>query len=187
MWNNGEVCNNLDDISVDIFRSTRFRQFSKCISLDTNFPDLNPNNLTNFQNVSLDEAAKLNGNDKCTMDSLGFGFGDPEKTQDSALIQDFERIQKDTTDFCNIQVSSDIIVLYGMCLICGHDKEFTEISRLFQGKNSLHHHPLPLPHMTWHSFANQIFLICHFQYSKNGIPYLVPCKLRKNFIAGFII
>lgn len=40
------------------------------------------------------------------MDSLGFGFSvgtESEKGTDG-LIQDFERIQKDTTDFCNIQV-----------------------------------------------------------------------------------
>lgn len=63
-----------------------------------------------FQNLSLDEAVKehFNGNDKCNMDSLGFGFNvgiEPDKVKDTGLIQDFERIQKDTTDFCNIQVS----------------------------------------------------------------------------------
>lgn len=61
-----------------------------------------------FQNVSVNEPGKehLNGNEDCNMDSLGFGFSvgvEPDKT-DNGLIQDFERIQKDTTDFCNIQV-----------------------------------------------------------------------------------
>lgn len=61
-----------------------------------------------FQNVSVNEPGKehLNGNDNCNMDSLGFGFSvgvETDKT-DTGLIQDFERIQKDTTDFCNIQV-----------------------------------------------------------------------------------
>ncbi|CAH0604878.1 unnamed protein product [Chrysodeixis includens] len=69
----------------------------------------NCDQLNGHHNVSLDEAVKehLNGNDKCNMDSLGFGFNvgiEPDKVKDSGLIQDFERIQKDTTDFCNIQV-----------------------------------------------------------------------------------
>lgn len=49
----------------------------------------------------------LNGNDKCEMESLGFGFNvgiEQDKIKDTSLLQDFERIQKDTTDFCNIQV-----------------------------------------------------------------------------------
>lgn len=69
-----------------------------------------------FQNVSLNEVVKehLNGNDKCNMDSLGFGFNvgiEPDKVKDSGLIQDFERIQKDTTDFCNIQVGELFVIL----------------------------------------------------------------------------
>ncbi|KAL4714588.1 hypothetical protein ACJJTC_006634 [Scirpophaga incertulas] len=55
-----------------------------------------------------DEAKEqLNGNNKFNMNSLGFGFEmgpETEKITDTGLIQDFERIQKDTTDFCNIQV-----------------------------------------------------------------------------------
>lgn len=59
-----------------------------------------------FQKSSIDIKEHLNGNDK-SMESLGFGFNvgiEPDKVKDSSLIQDFERIQKDTTDFCNIQV-----------------------------------------------------------------------------------
>lgn len=61
-----------------------------------------------FQNLSLDEAKQglENGNEKA-LDSLGFGFGvdvDSEKTKEADLIEDLQRIQKDTTDFCNIQV-----------------------------------------------------------------------------------
>ncbi|XP_060800398.1 microtubule-actin cross-linking factor 1, isoforms 6/7 isoform X3 [Amyelois transitella] len=69
----------------------------------------NCDQLNGHHNVSLDDAGneKMNGNDKCNMDSLGFGFGvgaDTDKMLDKGLIEDFERIQKDTTDFCNIQV-----------------------------------------------------------------------------------
>lgn len=76
-----------------------------------------------FQNISLDEAVKehLNGNDKCNMDSLGFGFNvgiEPDKVKDTGLIQDFERIQKDTTDFCNIQVCVVSMWCYGK--VTGH-------------------------------------------------------------------
>lgn len=49
----------------------------------------------------------LNGNEKCEMESLGFGFSvgiEQDKIKDTSLFQDFERIQKDTTDFCNVQV-----------------------------------------------------------------------------------
>lgn len=68
-----------------------------------------------FQNL-LDESIKeqLNGNTKYNMDSLGFGFSvgtEPEKVTDG-LIEDFERIQKDTTDFCNIQVGSTITLIF---------------------------------------------------------------------------
>lgn len=60
-----------------------------------------------FQNASIDLKEHLNGNGNGKLDSLGFGFNvgiEPDKVKDSSLIQDFERIQKDTTDFCNIQV-----------------------------------------------------------------------------------
>ncbi|XP_026330042.1 uncharacterized protein LOC113237646 [Hyposmocoma kahamanoa] len=68
----------------------------------------NCDQLNGHHNVSVNEPGKehLNGNDNCNMDSLGFGFSvgvETDKT-DTGLIQDFERIQKDTTDFCNIQV-----------------------------------------------------------------------------------
>lgn len=40
------------------------------------------------------------------MDSFEFNVGiESDKIKDSSLIQDFERIQKDTTDFCDIEVS----------------------------------------------------------------------------------
>lgn len=62
-----------------------------------------------LQNVSLDGATELlNGNGKCDMDSLGFGFNinvESDKIKDTSLIQEFERIQKDTTDYCDIQVT----------------------------------------------------------------------------------
>lgn len=60
-----------------------------------------------FQNISMEGVTEhLNGNNKDEMESLGFGFNvEKDKTKDTSLIQDFERIQKDTTDFCNIQVS----------------------------------------------------------------------------------
>ncbi|KAM3963010.1 LOW QUALITY PROTEIN: uncharacterized protein ACR2FA_002772 [Aphomia sociella] len=69
----------------------------------------NCDQLNGHHNVSSERTGNehFNGNDKCNMDSLGFGFSvgiEPEKVTDTDLIQDFERIQKDTTDFCNIQV-----------------------------------------------------------------------------------
>lgn len=58
-----------------------------------------------LQNISIDGVtAHLNGNTKCDMDSFEFNGLESDKIKDSSLIQDFERIQKDTTDFCNIQV-----------------------------------------------------------------------------------
>lgn len=69
-----------------------------------------------FQNISMEGVTEhLNGNEKCEMESLGFGFNvgiEQDKVKDTSLIQDFERIQKDTTDFCNIQVSIRIILCY---------------------------------------------------------------------------
>lgn len=62
---------------------------------------------------------QINGNDNCNMDSLGFGFNvgiEPDKVKDVELIQDFERIQKDTTDFCNIQVCYTFISNSEDCL-----------------------------------------------------------------------
>lgn len=69
----------------------------------------NCDQLNGHHNVSINETGieNFNGNDKCNMDSLGFGFSvgkEPDKVTDTDLIQDFERIQKDTTDFCNVQV-----------------------------------------------------------------------------------
>ncbi|XP_059057186.1 uncharacterized protein LOC131850836 [Achroia grisella] len=67
----------------------------------------NCDQLNGHHNVSINETGNLNGNEKCNMDSLGFGFNvgkDTENVTNTDFIQDFERIQKDTTDFCNIQV-----------------------------------------------------------------------------------
>lgn len=59
-----------------------------------------------FQNISIDGVSEqVNGNGKCDMESLGFGFNvDSDKIKDINLIQEFERIQKDTTEYCDIQV-----------------------------------------------------------------------------------
>lgn len=88
-----------------------------------------------FQNVSLDESIKeqLNGNNKYNMDSLGFGFSvgtEPDKATDG-LIQDFERIQKDTTDFCNIQVSKFSFFLENVSYLVGIICKHTKISIFF--------------------------------------------------------
>ncbi|XP_045785307.1 titin-like isoform X2 [Maniola jurtina] len=68
----------------------------------------NCDQLNGHHNISMEGVTEhLNGNDKDEMESLGFGFNvgiEKEKVKDNNLIQDFERIQKDTTDFCNIQV-----------------------------------------------------------------------------------
>ncbi|XP_050670315.1 uncharacterized protein LOC126969063 isoform X3 [Leptidea sinapis] len=68
----------------------------------------NCDQLNGHHNISIEGVTEhLNGNDKCQMDSLGFGFNvgiESDKIKDTAILQDFERIQKDTTDFCNIQV-----------------------------------------------------------------------------------
>ncbi|XP_069365662.1 uncharacterized protein [Maniola hyperantus] len=68
----------------------------------------NCDQLNGHHNISMEGVTEhLNGNDKDEMESLGFGFNvgiEKEKNKDNNLIQDFERIQKDTTDFCNIQV-----------------------------------------------------------------------------------
>ncbi|CAK1545184.1 unnamed protein product [Leptosia nina] len=66
----------------------------------------NCDQLNGHHNISIDGiTAHLNGNNKCDMDSFEFGVGiDSDKIKDSSIIHDFERIQKDTTDFCNIQV-----------------------------------------------------------------------------------
>lgn len=63
------------------------------------------------QNISLDDAAKLNGNDKGA-DSFGTdSFGAFAAEADSALLHDLERVQRDTTDFCNIQVIAGLIIM----------------------------------------------------------------------------
>ncbi|XP_038215727.1 uncharacterized protein LOC119835140 [Zerene cesonia] len=68
----------------------------------------NCDQLNGHHNISMEGVTEhLNGNDKCQLDSLGFGFNvgiESDKMRESSIIQDFERIQKDTTDFCNIQV-----------------------------------------------------------------------------------
>ncbi|XP_022120420.2 uncharacterized protein LOC110996858 [Pieris rapae] len=65
----------------------------------------NCDQLNGHHNISIEGVtAHLNGNTKCDMDSFEFNGLESEKIKDSSLIQDFERIQKDTTDFCNIQV-----------------------------------------------------------------------------------
>ncbi|CAG4912129.1 unnamed protein product [Colias eurytheme] len=68
----------------------------------------NCDQLNGHHNISMEGVTEhLNGNDKCQLDSLGFGFNvgiETDKEKESRIIQDFERIQKDTTDFCNIQV-----------------------------------------------------------------------------------
>ncbi|XP_047512373.1 titin-like isoform X2 [Pieris napi] len=65
----------------------------------------NCDQLNGHHNISIEGVtAHLNGNMKCDMDSFEFNGLESEKIKDSSLIQDFERIQKDTTDFCNIQV-----------------------------------------------------------------------------------
>ncbi|CAH2086177.1 unnamed protein product [Euphydryas editha] len=68
----------------------------------------NCDQLNGHHNISMEGVTqRLNGNDKCEMESLGFGFNvgiEQDKIKDTHLFQDFERIQKDTTDFCNIQV-----------------------------------------------------------------------------------
>lgn len=67
-----------------------------------------------FQNVSINETATehFNGNKDCLSEKLGDPFNmelETDKSKDTALIQDMERIQKDTTDFCNIQVIHNIL------------------------------------------------------------------------------
>ncbi|CAG4988488.1 unnamed protein product [Parnassius apollo] len=68
----------------------------------------NSDHLNGHHNVSMDSTTEpLNGNNKCNMDSLGFGFNvdvETDKNKDTGLIQELERIQKDTTDYCDIQV-----------------------------------------------------------------------------------
>ncbi|XP_045445706.1 flocculation protein FLO11-like [Melitaea cinxia] len=68
----------------------------------------NCDQLNGHHNISMDGVTQhLNGNEKCEMESLGFGFSvgiEQDKIKDTSLFQDFERIQKDTTDFCNVQV-----------------------------------------------------------------------------------
>lgn len=68
----------------------------------------NSDQLNGHHNKSISEASEelLNGNEKSVTDILAPGFGvglDSDKVKES-LIEDLERIQKDTTDFCNIQV-----------------------------------------------------------------------------------
>ncbi|XP_052737491.1 uncharacterized protein LOC112055609 isoform X2 [Bicyclus anynana] len=68
----------------------------------------NSDHLNGHHNISMEGVIQhLNGNEKNEMDSLGFGFNvgiEQEKIKDNGILQEFERIQKDTTDFCNIQV-----------------------------------------------------------------------------------
>ncbi|XP_063531440.1 uncharacterized protein LOC134742320 [Cydia strobilella] len=94
----------MDDIELDVqqFETEVVQRPSELLDLD------NCDQLNGHHNVSIDGITEhLNGNDKNTLDSLGFGFSvgmEPDKAKDISLIQDFDRIQKDTTDFCNIQV-----------------------------------------------------------------------------------
>ncbi|XP_047988472.1 cell surface glycoprotein 1-like [Leguminivora glycinivorella] len=95
----------MDDIElpdVKQFETEVVRRPAELLDLD------NCDQLNGHHNVSIDGITEqLNGNDKNTLDSLGFGFSvgvEPDKAKDISLIQDFDRIQKDTTDFCNIQV-----------------------------------------------------------------------------------
>ncbi|CAH4037224.1 unnamed protein product [Pieris brassicae] len=65
----------------------------------------NCDQLNGHHNISIEGVtAHLNGNTKCDMESFEFNGLESEKIKESSLIQEFERIQKDTTDFCNIQV-----------------------------------------------------------------------------------
>ncbi|XP_063359287.1 uncharacterized protein LOC134648708 [Cydia amplana] len=95
----------MDDIElpdVKQFETEVVRRPAELLDLD------NCDQLNGHHNVSIDGITEqLNGNNKNTLDSLGFGFSvgvEPDKAKDISLIQDFDRIQKDTTDFCNIQV-----------------------------------------------------------------------------------
>ncbi|XP_061712553.1 microtubule-associated protein 1A-like isoform X2 [Cydia pomonella] len=95
----------MDDIElpdVQQFETEVVQRPAELLDLD------NCDQLNGHHNVSIDGITEqLNGNEKNTLDSLGFGFSvgmEPDKAKDISLIQDFDRIQKDTTDFCNIQV-----------------------------------------------------------------------------------
>ncbi|XP_037869445.1 protein piccolo [Bombyx mori] len=96
----------MDDIDlpdVTQFRTEAVVRPAELLDLD------NCDQLNGHHNATIEDTMKeqINGNDNCNMDSLGFGFNvgiEPDKVKDVELIQDFERIQKDTTDFCNIQV-----------------------------------------------------------------------------------
>lgn len=92
-----------------------------------------------FQNVSFDGVTEqLNGNEKSNLDSLGFGFSvgeETDKVKDNSHIEDFERIQKDTTDFCNIQVCS--LLYYNITKHVRHDKWLIRCTIYFRYINSI--------------------------------------------------